>query len=100
VQSRARTNAAELQEMKKGKETIELVIDQVNLETKEEKKCANRMEHGLTTVYNHFLDNTQEENKSTKEKLGLISQTIDQYREEIEEIKEKMTPTNPTELRE
>jgi hypothetical protein len=42
----------------------------------------------------------QAENTSTEEKLKLISQTIEHYRQEIEELKEKLTPTTPPEVRE
>jgi hypothetical protein len=39
VQSHARTDAVELQETRNGKDSLELVVEQVNLETKEEKQC-------------------------------------------------------------
>jgi hypothetical protein len=39
VQSCARTDATELQETRDGKEALELVIEQVKFETKEEKEC-------------------------------------------------------------
>jgi hypothetical protein len=54
----------------------------------------------VTTVYNHIPDNAQAENTSAEEKLKLISQTIEHYRQDIEELKENMTPTTPPEVRE
>jgi hypothetical protein len=73
VQSCARTDAKELQHTKNGKEALELVVEQVKLETKEEKECTNRMEQGLTVVYNRIPDSTQAENRSAEEKLNLIA---------------------------
>jgi predicted nucleic acid-binding Zn-ribbon protein len=35
---------------------------------------------------------------STEEKINLITQKIDQYRKEIEELKEKFNPTTPPEV--
>jgi voltage-gated potassium channel Kch len=40
VKSRVRTDATELQHMKNGKESLELVVKQVKIETKEEKEHA------------------------------------------------------------
>jgi predicted nucleic acid-binding Zn-ribbon protein len=38
--------------------------------------------------------------KSAEEKINLISQTIDQYKQEIEELKERLNPMTPPEVRE
>jgi predicted nucleic acid-binding Zn-ribbon protein len=98
VQSRTRTDAAELHHTKNGKEALELVVEQVKLET-EEKKHANKMEQGLTTVYNHIPDSAQAIERSTEENIHLITQTIDRYRQEIEELKEKLNPMTPPEVK-
>jgi hypothetical protein len=100
VQSHMRTDAVELQETKSDKEALELVVEQVKFETKEEKERADKIEQGVTTVYNHLPDSMQAESPSTEEKLNNISQTIDHYRKQIEELKEKLTPTTPPEVRE
>jgi hypothetical protein len=100
VQSRARTDTVELQEMKGDKEALELVIEQVKFETRGEKEHTDKIKQGVTTVYNHLPDNAQAESSSTEEKLNMISQTIDHYRKQIEELKEKLTLTTPPEVRE
>jgi hypothetical protein len=38
--------------------------------------------------------------RSAEEKINLISQTIDQYKQEIEELKERLNPTTSPEVRE
>jgi predicted nucleic acid-binding Zn-ribbon protein len=38
------------------------------------------------------LNNVQATESSIEEKINLIVQTIDQYRQEIEELKEKLNP--------
>jgi FtsZ-binding cell division protein ZapB len=38
--------------------------------------------------------------RSAEEKINLISQTIDQYKKEIEELKERLNPMTPPEVRE
>jgi len=58
------------------------------------------MEWGLTTMYNNIPDSVQEQNISVEKKLNLIAQTVNLYRKEIEEIKEKENPTTPPEVRE
>jgi len=100
VQSHARTNTTKFQHRKNGKEALELVVKKVKLKSKEEKECTNIMEQGLTVVYNRIPDNVQAKKKSAEEKLNLIAQTINKYRKEIEEIKEKLNPTTPLKVRE
>jgi hypothetical protein len=51
-------------------------------------------------VYNHIPDSTQAPERSAEEKIKIISQTIEGYRQEIEELKEKLNPTTPPEVRE
>jgi predicted nucleic acid-binding Zn-ribbon protein len=62
--------------------------------------CADRLEQGLTTTYNRIPNNAQATERSAEEKINLIAQTIDQYRQEIEELKERLNPTTPPEVRE
>jgi hypothetical protein len=50
VKSRARTNVAELQETRNGKDSLEFVFEQVKLETKEEKQHTNNLEKYLKEV--------------------------------------------------
>jgi hypothetical protein len=60
----------------------------------------DRMEHGLTMVYNRIPDNAQETKKSIEEKINLIAKTIDQYIHDIVELKERINLMTPPEVRE
>jgi hypothetical protein len=51
-------------------------------------------------VYNHILNSAQAPWRSAEEKIKIISQTIEGYRQKIEEIKEKLNPTTPPKIRE
>jgi predicted nucleic acid-binding Zn-ribbon protein len=71
-----------------------------NSEKEEEKECADKLEQGLTMVYDRIPDNVQAPERSAEEKINMISQTIDRYKQEIEELKERLNPTTPPEVRE
>jgi FtsZ-binding cell division protein ZapB len=86
-----------LQETKNVRDTLELVVEQVKLETKEEKECTDRMKHGLKVAYNFIPDNAQTSEKSVEEKINLIVQTINQYKQDIDELKERLNPMTPLE---
>jgi FtsZ-binding cell division protein ZapB len=49
-------------------------------------------------VCDHILDNTQVLERSVEKKIRMISQTIDTYKKEIEELKERINPTTPPEV--
>ena len=68
----AGTDATDLQHMKNGKEVLELVVSQVKIETKEEKKPIERIEKGLITTYNRITINAQAVEQSTVENIDLI----------------------------
>jgi predicted nucleic acid-binding Zn-ribbon protein len=46
------------------------------------------------------LNNVHATESSAEEKINLIVQTIDQYRQEIKDLKEKLNPTTPPKVRE
>jgi hypothetical protein len=46
-----------LKHTKNGKEVLELVVEQVKLETKEAKEHIDRLEKGLNAAYNQILNN-------------------------------------------
>jgi hypothetical protein len=58
------------------------------------------MEHGVKVDYNCIRDNAQTSKKSTKEKINLIVQTINQYKQEIDEIKKRLNPKTSLKVRE
>ena len=56
------------------------------------------MEHGLTTVYTCIPNSMQAKNRNGEENINLIAQTIDQYRKDIEYLKETLNPMNPPQV--
>jgi hypothetical protein len=59
AQSRARKDAVELQNMKDNREELELVLEQVKLETKDEKYRIDRLEQGLSIAYDKITKSVQ-----------------------------------------
>jgi hypothetical protein len=57
VQSQALTNATELQQEKDNWDELELVLEQDNIETKDEKDRVNRMEYKLVVAYEKIPKN-------------------------------------------
>jgi hypothetical protein len=79
---------------------LKITCDRLIAEKEEEKERTNILEQGLTTTYNCIPNNAQATERSAKEKIIVVTQTIDQYKHEIEELKERITPTTPPDIRE
>jgi predicted nucleic acid-binding Zn-ribbon protein len=58
------------------------------------------LDQGFTMVYNRIQNSVKVAKRSVEEKINLIAQTINQYRQGIEELKERINPTTPLEVRE
>jgi predicted nucleic acid-binding Zn-ribbon protein len=52
----------------------------------------------MTRVYDRIPDNAQAPKRSAEEKIKIISQTIEGYRQKIEDIKENINPMTPLEV--
>jgi hypothetical protein len=50
-------DATELQVTRNGKDALELVVEQVKLETQEEKQCTDKLEQKLKEVFTKIPDN-------------------------------------------
>jgi hypothetical protein len=98
VQSRARADATNLEVGRGVAKILQIPCDQLTAEKEEDKEHANRLEKGLTMTYNCIPNNMQETERSAEEKINLIAQTIDQYIQEIEELKKRLNPTTPPEV--
>jgi predicted nucleic acid-binding Zn-ribbon protein len=61
----------------------------------EEKEHDNKLEQGLTMIYNRIPDSAQLLDRSADEKINIILQMIEGYMQEIEELKEKLNPMTP-----
>jgi DNA repair exonuclease SbcCD ATPase subunit len=76
------------------------VLEQVKLETKDEKYHMDRLEQGLVVAYDKIPKSAQTTELTTMQKIDQIVQTIDQYRQEIEHLREQLIPTTPPEVKE
>jgi hypothetical protein len=59
VQSCARTDVVELQKTRNDKDSLELVVDKIKLETKEEKQHIDNLEKKLKELFTRIPNNTQ-----------------------------------------
>lgn len=89
VQSHARTDAAELQETRNGKDSLELVVKQLKIETKEEKQCRDNLETKLKEVFTRILGSAQASLRNVEEHIQIIVQTLKDCKKEIEELNKK-----------
>jgi hypothetical protein len=51
-------------------------------------------------AYDLIPNNVQAVERSAEEKINLIAQIIDQYKHDIKELKERLNPMTPPEVRE
>jgi hypothetical protein len=100
VQSRARTNAMELQQTRYNRDELELLLEQDKIETKYEKDRTNRLEHEMGIAYDKIPKSTKTVELIVTQKIDHIVQIIDQFRQEIEHLWELLIPTNPPEVKE
>jgi hypothetical protein len=77
----------ELQVTRDGKDALEILVDKFHVETQEEKKHANKLEKKLKEVFTKILDNVQATMSSATENIQIITQTLEYYKKEIEELK-------------
>jgi predicted RNase H-like nuclease (RuvC/YqgF family) len=98
VQSRAHVDATNLEFSRGVTKILQITCDELNLEKEEGKGCIENLEKGLIGVYNCIPDTVHTPNRSTDEKINIITQRIEGYRKEIEELKEKLNPMTPPEF--
>jgi hypothetical protein len=83
VQSRARTDATNLETTKEEKEVLEIALKEVQIERDEEKQHIENLEQRLEEVFQTILDNTLAEELNTKENIQRIAWMMDSYKHEI-----------------
>jgi hypothetical protein len=71
------------------------VVEQVKLETQEEKQCTDKLEQKLKEVFTRIPDRAQVVMRNAKEQIQIIAQTLEDYKKEIEELKENLIPNTP-----
>jgi len=80
VQSRARTNATDLEITKEDKEVLEIVLTEVRSKKEEEKLHRNNLEKRLEEVFQKILESALEGEISSKENLKKIAHTMEEYK--------------------
>jgi hypothetical protein len=74
------------------------VIEQVQLETREEKQCADKLEQKIKEVFTKIPDSTQTSMSSVEEHIHIIASMLEYYKKYIKELKENLTPSTPPEV--
>jgi len=70
VQSMARMDATKLDVGREFFEILQITCEQLTSEKEEEKECADKLEHDITTVHDHISDNTQAPERSAEENIN------------------------------
>jgi hypothetical protein len=95
VQSRACTDATNLEVGRGFTEMLQITCDQLTMEKEEEKECADMVREGID---NDIQPNPQQRTRRKKKHRGEDQPhctKIDQYRKEIKELKENLNPMTP-----
>jgi exonuclease VII large subunit len=74
------------------------VVEKVKLETQEEKQHMNNLEQKLKEVFTRIPDSAQVATRNVEEQIQIIAQMLENYKKEIEDLKEKLTPNTPLEV--
>jgi hypothetical protein len=56
------------------------------------------LEQKLKEVFTKILDNTQAAMSSVEEQIQIITHTLEDYKKDIEELKENLRPSTPPEV--
>jgi hypothetical protein len=99
IQSRARADATNLQVAQKENLSMKEALSFEAQQKERAQQKVEEMEHQIHMLFQAILENTNEEAGSSKEKLCKIEQTIQEYKEKIKELEERVTSTTPLEVR-
>jgi hypothetical protein len=99
VHSRERIDATNLKTTKEAKEVLETVLTELRLEKEKEKKRVERLEQRIEELFQAIPDNTLTGKINTEEKIKNITQTMEEYKQEIIELVGKITPKKPPKVR-
>jgi hypothetical protein len=99
IQSRARTDATELQTTKDIKDTLKITLNEVQVEKDQEKKHIGQIEECIEEVFKSIPDNTQEgAHLQTEEKIGKIAQAMENYKSHITGLDGTIEPKHTPEV--
>jgi hypothetical protein len=79
---------------------LELFHEQVNFDTKDEKDHVDRLEKGLFVAYEIIPKSAQTTELTMTQHIDQNVKTIDQYKQEIENLQEQLISTTPPEVKE
>jgi predicted nucleic acid-binding Zn-ribbon protein len=100
VKSRARADANNLEMGRGVTKMLQITCDQLTLEKEEEKECVDKLEQKLKEFFTNIPNSAQEALSSAEEQIQVIVQTLEEYRQEIEDLKENINPTTLLEVQE
>jgi len=98
LQSQAREDVIELQVTRDGKEALEMLIEYINMDTQEKKQWLDKFEKKMKEVFTKIPKSVQEAMRSGEEQIQIIVQILEDYKKEIEDLNENLTPTTPLEV--
>jgi hypothetical protein len=99
IQSRARSDAMNLQIVQEENITLKEAIIQEGKEKNIVQQKVEEMEKHISEVFQTIPDNAGSEEVSSEEKMRKIAQALEQYKSQIKELEERAVPTTPPEVR-
>jgi hypothetical protein len=95
IQSRARSDATNLQLAQEDNTSLKEALSQEGKERKLAQQRVEEMEKQISGVFQAIPDNTESEEASSEEKMRKIAQALVQYKEKIKELEEHTVPMTP-----
>jgi hypothetical protein len=95
IQSRARSDATNLQIAQEENMVLKEAISQEGKKKEIAQQKVDEMETQINTVFQAISDDTVSEEASSEEKITKIAQTLQQYKEKIKELEEHAVPMTP-----
>jgi hypothetical protein len=70
-----------------------MVVEQVKFEMKEEKHRVDNLEQKIKELFTRIPNNAKLATSNAEEHIQIIAQILEDYKKEIDDLKEKLTPT-------
>jgi chromosome segregation ATPase len=88
IQSRARTDATNLQTTQEENNALQEAINQEGKEIWAVQQKVEEMEQCISIVFHTIPTSAESEETSSQEKMRKIAQTLEQYKDQIKELEE------------
>jgi hypothetical protein len=95
IQSRARSDATNLQLVQEDNTSLKEALSQEGKERKIAQQRVEEMERQISGVFQAIPDSAKSEEASFEEKMRKITQALVQYKEKIKELEEHAVPMTP-----